>query len=170
MLGAAGVLVTDGATFAGLGDFPKWTDANTVTYDIADTMTLAITMTILFSFAEHKRLFDLKNPGSQGAVGSFLGAEAALGGSGVTGYPGKAFDPLAVHLMGLGERTGTLAEQFVRLSKHYAVQTKASIDVATKLAEPAILLLVGGLFMFLVGALLLPVYDIITSVSGQVSL
>jgi type II secretory pathway component PulF len=82
----------------------------------------------------------------------------------------KAFDPLAVHLMGLGERTGTLAEQFVRLSKHYAVQTKASIDVATKLAEPAILLLVGGLFVFLVGALLLPVYDIITSVSGQVSL
>jgi type II secretory pathway component PulF len=82
----------------------------------------------------------------------------------------KAFDPLAVHLMGLGERTGTLAEQFVRLSKHYAVQTKASIDVATKLAEPAILLVVGGLFMFLVGALLLPVYDIITSVSGQVSL
>jgi light-harvesting complex I chlorophyll a/b binding protein 5 len=96
MLGAAGVLVTDGATFAGLGDFPKWTDANTVTYDIADTMTLAITMTILFSFAEHKRLFDLKNPGSQGAVGSFLGAEAALGGSGVTGYPGKAFDPLGL--------------------------------------------------------------------------
>ena len=79
----------------------------------------------------------------------------------------KAFDPLAVHLMGLGERTGTLADQFVRLSKHYAVQTKASIDVATKLAEPAILLLVGGLFVFLVGALLLPVYDILTSVSGQ---
>ena len=79
----------------------------------------------------------------------------------------KAFDPLAVHLMGLGERTGTLAEQFVRLAKHYATQTKASIEVATKLAEPAILLLVGGLFVFLVAALLLPVYDIITSVSGQ---
>lgn len=79
----------------------------------------------------------------------------------------KGFDPLAVHLMGLGERTGTLAEQFVRLAKHYATHTKASIDVATKLAEPAILLLVGGLFVFLVAALLLPVYDIITSVSGQ---
>jgi type II secretory pathway component PulF len=79
----------------------------------------------------------------------------------------KAFDPLAVHLMGLGERTGTLGDQFVRLAKHYAAHTKASIDVATKLAEPAILLLVGGLFVFLVAALLLPVYDIITSVSGQ---
>lgn len=79
----------------------------------------------------------------------------------------RIFDPLAVHLMGLGERTGTLAEQFMRLSKHYAVQTKASIDVAAKLAEPAILLLVGGLFVLLVAALLLPVYDIITNVSGQ---
>jgi len=93
MLGAAGVLVTDGATFAGLADFPKWTDQSR-TYEFADGWTLFFTMMILFSFAEHKRLYDLKNPGSQGAPGSFLGLEAALSGSGSPGYPGKAFDPL----------------------------------------------------------------------------
>jgi type IV pilus assembly protein PilC len=105
----------------------------------------------------------------------FLVAVARVNQQVNAGYPlaasvlaSKAFDPLAVQLMGLGERTGTLAEQFVRLSKHYAVQTKASIDVATKLAEPAILLLVGGLFVFLVAALLLPVYDIISNVSAQI--
>lgn len=94
MLGAAGVLVTDGLTFAGLGDFPKFTEVGEQSFAFADTTTLFLVQMILMSFAEHKRLYDLKNPGSQGAVGSFIGFEAALGGSGKAGYPGKAFDPL----------------------------------------------------------------------------
>ena len=63
-------------------------------FPFADTTTLFLTQMILFSVAEHKRLYDIKNPGSQGAPGSFLGLEAALGGSGTVGYPGKIFDPL----------------------------------------------------------------------------
>jgi hypothetical protein len=63
-------------------------------FSFADATTLFLTQMILFSVVEHKRLYDIKNPGSQGAPGSFLGLEAALSGSGSVGYPGKVFDPL----------------------------------------------------------------------------
>jgi light-harvesting complex I chlorophyll a/b binding protein 5 len=94
MLGTAGILFTDGLNQSGVGNFPSWTDVQAQTFDFADTTTLFLVQMILFSFAEHKRLYDLKNPGSQGAPGSFMGLEASLSGSGVAGYPGKVFDPL----------------------------------------------------------------------------
>ena len=73
---------------------PPRTEVGALKFDIADTTTLFLVQMVLFSFAEHKRLYDIKTPGSQGAPGSFLGLEAALGGSGAVGYPGKVFDPL----------------------------------------------------------------------------
>ena len=70
------------------------TEVGALKFGVADTTTLFLVQMVLFSFAEHKRLYDIKNPGSQGAPGSFAGLEAALGGSGEVGYPGKIFDPL----------------------------------------------------------------------------
>ena len=96
MLGTAGILFTDGLTTSGAYDLPAWTDVPTQTFSVADTWTLFLVQMLLFSVPEHKRLYDLKNPGSQGAAGSFFGLEGALGGSGVAGYPGKAFDPLGL--------------------------------------------------------------------------
>jgi hypothetical protein len=54
-------------------------------FSFADTTTLFLTQIILFSVVEHKRLYDIKNPGSQGAPGSFLGIEAGLAGTGKVG-------------------------------------------------------------------------------------
>ena len=94
MLGVAGVLVPDLLTQLGAMNVPLWTEVGALKFDVADTTTLFLVQMILFSFAEHKRLYDIKNPGSQGAPGTFAGLEAALGGSGKVGYPGKIFDPL----------------------------------------------------------------------------
>ena len=73
---------------------PRRTEVGALKFGVADTTTLFLVQMVLFSFAEHKRLYDIKNPGSQGQPGSFAGLEAALGGSGEVGYPGKIFDPL----------------------------------------------------------------------------
>lgn len=46
--------------------------------------------------AEIKRWEDIKNPGSQAEPGSFLGFESAFKGTGVSGYPGGAFNPFGL--------------------------------------------------------------------------
>jgi light-harvesting complex I chlorophyll a/b binding protein 5 len=94
MLGVVGVLVPDLLTKLGAMNVSLWTEVGALKFDVADTTTLFLVQMVLFSFAEHKRLYDIKNPGSQGAPGTFAGLEAALGGSGKVGYPGKIFDPL----------------------------------------------------------------------------
>ncbi|GAA4403887.1 type II secretion system F family protein [Quisquiliibacterium transsilvanicum] len=79
----------------------------------------------------------------------------------------KIFDPLPVHLVRLGESTGQLEPQLARLAAHYAAKARARIEVIVKLAEPAILLVVGAVFALLVAALVLPVYDIVNQVGGM---
>jgi len=86
VLSSFAVLTWRGASFR--------TEVGALKFGVADTTTLFLVQMIMFSFAEHKRLYDIKNPGSQGAPGSFAGLEAALSGSGNVGYPGKIFDPL----------------------------------------------------------------------------
>jgi Chlorophyll A-B binding protein len=47
-------------------------------------------------WAEGKRWMDIKNPGSQGEPGSFLGLEGNFKGTGAVGYPGNIFNPMGM--------------------------------------------------------------------------
>ena len=94
------------------------------------------------------------------AVGAGSPLASAMSAQGI-------FDPLPVHLVRLGENTGQLEPQLARLAAHYAAKAKARIEVIVKLAEPAILLVVGTIFALLVAALVLPVYVIVNQVGGM---
>ncbi|KAJ9518895.1 hypothetical protein QJQ45_026242, partial [Haematococcus lacustris] len=95
MLGVAGILFTSIGRRAGAG-FPDWYDAGKVYLDNGSSpiplATLTIIELILFGFVETKRLYDFRNPGSQGD-GSFLGITDGFKGK-ENGYPGGLFDPL----------------------------------------------------------------------------
>jgi len=103
MLGAAGVLFTSLAHEAGLG-FPEWFDAGKVSIENgtigipavkASFGTLLAVQFLLFNWAEVKRWYDIKNPGSQGD-GSFFGITDDFKGV-ENGYPGgKYFDPFGL--------------------------------------------------------------------------
>jgi len=103
MLGAAGVLFTSIGNAAGLG-FPEWFDAGKVSIENgaigfpavkASFGTLLAVQFLLFNWAEVKRWYDIKNPGSQGD-GSFFGITDDFKGV-ENGYPGgKYFDPFGL--------------------------------------------------------------------------
>ena len=71
------------------------------------------------------------------------------------------FPAVAVRMIGVGEQSGSLDQQL----GHLAVQYRRRLDnVVRSLAEiikPAVILIAGALFIFLIVALLLPVYDLV---------
>ena len=110
MLGAAGVMVPELLTKAGVADLPTWAEAGKAEY-FTDPVTLVLVQFILFNWVEVLRWKDMKNPGSVHEVRTCcrLARLAALTplrsqdpifkGNKVTGtevgYPGgRFFDPL----------------------------------------------------------------------------
>jgi len=112
MLGTAGILIPEALTKAGLLNVPVWYEAGASASPI-DFQTLLFTQALLMGWAEAKRYYDIKSPGSGGTAGSFLGMEAALKGTDAVGYPGGGFDPL-----GFGKDPAELAKLKVKEIKN----------------------------------------------------
>lgn len=71
------------------------------------------------------------------------------------------FPPLMVRLVGVGEQSGTLDRQLYTLSEEYRRRLNHTISTLAEIIKPVVLLLAGGLFIFVVVVFLLPVYDLI---------
>lgn len=73
----------------------------------------------------------------------------------------KVFPPLMIRLVGVGEQSGTLDIQLRTLAEEYRRRLNHTIGTLAEIIKPAVLLLAGGLFIFVVVVFLLPVYDLI---------
>lgn len=71
------------------------------------------------------------------------------------------FPPMAVRMIAVGEESGSLDVQLTHLAKEYRKRLDNLIRSLAEIIKPAIILLAGGLFLFLIVALLLPVYDLV---------
>jgi general secretion pathway protein F/type IV pilus assembly protein PilC len=71
------------------------------------------------------------------------------------------FPPLILRMISVGENTGSLDEQMERLAAEYRRRFDHLIASLSEIIKPAVILLAGALFVFIVVALLLPVYDLI---------
>ena len=71
------------------------------------------------------------------------------------------FPSMMVRMVGVGEETGTLDDQFARLSGEYSLRLQRLIASLSEVMKPVIVLFGGGMFVFLIVALLLPVYDLV---------
>ncbi|HET6632552.1 MAG TPA: type II secretion system inner membrane protein GspF [Rhodanobacteraceae bacterium] len=77
----------------------------------------------------------------------------ALGESGL-------FPPVALRLIAAGERSGTLERMLLEASGYCARLRKRVLDILGAVLGPALILLVGALVLFIVLAILLPVFDL----------
>lgn len=69
-----------------------------------------------------------------------------------------ALPPLAGQMIATGEETGNLARVMERVADFYERQWRKRLQTATKLAEPVMLLVIGGVIGLIVGSLLLPIF------------
>ncbi len=72
--------------------------------------------------------------------------------------------PLAVKMIATGERTGRLSETLLYLEGFFEAEADRKIKNLTVLFEPILLLLVGGIVVFLALAILTPIYSLTGSV------
>jgi type II secretory pathway component PulF len=81
-------------------------------------------------------------------------------------FKGAVIFPVFVtRMLSIGEMSGTLSEQLAYIAEEY--KNKLNIIVATigKALEPVVLVVAGTMFAIIIGALLLPIYDLVSQLS-----
>ncbi|MCL4485029.1 MAG: type II secretion system F family protein [Nitrospirae bacterium] len=71
----------------------------------------------------------------------------------------KVFPLLAVHMIAVGERSGKLEELLQRLAEGYEQEVDQTIGTLTSLIEPVMILFIGGIVLFMVMSVLLPIFE-----------
>jgi general secretion pathway protein F len=73
-----------------------------------------------------------------------------------TGY----FTPMCVHMVASGEASGQLEAMLERVAKSQEEEITRLIDVTLALFEPAIILIMGAIVLFIVLAVLMPIFQL----------
>ena len=68
---------------------------------------------------------------------------------------------MAVRMISVGEGSCSLDEQLSQLAGDYRKRLEVLVKSLAEILKPVIILVAGGLFLFLIVALLLPVYDLV---------
>jgi general secretion pathway protein F len=73
-----------------------------------------------------------------------------------TGY----FSPMSVHMIASGEASGQLENMLERIAINQEGEITRLIDVSLALFEPAVILIMGAIVLFIVLAVLLPIFEL----------
>jgi len=76
------------------------------------------------------------------------------------------FPPLVTRMIAVGEQTGELEEMLVKIADTYDLQVETSVSALTSLLEPIMIVIMGAVVGFIVFAILLPIFDL-TSTIGK---
>ena len=77
------------------------------------------------------------------------------------------FPLFVIRMINVGELSGTLPEQLSYIAEDY--RNKLTVLVATigKMIEPIVLVVAGAMFAIIIAGLFLPIYDLVSRVSGR---
>lgn len=92
-------------------------------------------------------------------VGEGVALSAALGKA-------KALPSMTVYMIAAGERSGQIAPMLARSADQLESDFERVVDAALKLLEPAIIIVMGGVVLFIVLAILSPVLSLNTMALG----
>lgn len=71
------------------------------------------------------------------------------------------FPSMMIRMISVGEETGTLDRQLAHLAQEYRARLTRVIGMLAEIMQPLVIVLAGGLFIVMIMALLLPVYDLV---------
>lgn len=76
------------------------------------------------------------------------------------------FPSFVVRMIGVGEMSGSLTQQLDYVAREYRQRLNSLVATLGKLIEPLVLIVAGVFFAVIIIALLLPIYDLISRISG----
>jgi general secretion pathway protein F len=71
----------------------------------------------------------------------------------------KVFPSMVTHMIAVGEKTGELEQMLFRVSEAYDSEVETTISRMTSLLGPIVILILGGVVLFIVLAILLPMFE-----------
>ena len=74
--------------------------------------------------------------------------------------------PLAIDMIGIGERSGSLREMLDEVAVFYDAESEVRLEQLTTTLEPAILVVMGGVVVTILLAIYLPIIQSISSGAG----
>lgn len=72
----------------------------------------------------------------------------------------KVFPPMVIQMINVGESTGTLDQMLIKVADFYEAEVEAVVGGISKLIEPLVLVVLGGMVAFILIAMYLPVFNI----------
>lgn len=69
------------------------------------------------------------------------------------------FPPLMIHMIAVGERSGQLEEMLSKTAETYEGEVDNTISTLTALLQPVIVIFMGGVVLFIVLSILLPIFQ-----------
>ncbi len=70
------------------------------------------------------------------------------------------FPPLVVRMISIGEKSGSLDQMLVNVSKHYDSEIEYSVKSLTSMIEPILTVVMGVVVLFLALAIFMPMWDL----------
>jgi len=79
----------------------------------------------------------------------------------------KIFPGMVIQMINVGENTGTLDQMLIKVADFYEAEVEAMVSSMSKLIEPLVLVVLGGIVAFILIAMYLPVFNIAGTQQGQ---
>ncbi len=97
-----------------------------------------------------------------------LASEQVLEGERITGTldKSKIFPNMVIHMIDVGERTGTLSEMLSKISEFYDMQVNAAISGLTSIIEPILIVFMGMIIGLIAISLFLPIVKLPTLIQA----
>lgn len=74
------------------------------------------------------------------------------------------FPPMVISMVGIGEESGSLEEMLSKTADYYDEELDASIQKMLALLEPALIVIMGVIVVFIVISMMLPIFDMSSTV------
>jgi len=75
----------------------------------------------------------------------------------------KCFDIMLINMIEIGEETGSLSKPISQCAEYYQSERERASDLITKLAEPVIMLVLGGVLALIMLSVILPTFELVNA-------